>query len=50
MESADKKDYWEQQAAKPLHKRGLGWWIEEASVWIGLGILVIVGTLLLLLT
>lgn len=32
MESAHKneteQDYWEQQAATPLRKRGRGWWLE----------------------
>jgi hypothetical protein len=31
MESAqneNERDYWEQQAEKPLRKRGRGWWIE----------------------
>lgn len=53
MESAkneNEQGYWEQQAEKPLHKRGLGWWIEVGFsnlVWI---LLPIAAVLLFLLT
>jgi hypothetical protein len=54
MESAQKneneQDYWEQQAEKPLRKRGRGWWAEIGFSNIALVAVVIAAVALLLLT
>ena len=50
MESGE-KDYWEQQAELPLHRRSRGWWIEVGApsvAMIVVPIAVIVGLIVFL--